>query len=202
MISPEPAAAAEGVNRSDGSDTPVLLIIDVQQGLDDPRLGQRNNPQAEDNMARLLQHWRQESWPTVHIRHDSVEAESPLRPELPGNAYKDAIRPLPGETQFRKSTNSAFTGTGLEAFLRGRGFTRLIAVGLTTDHCVSTTVRAASDLGFDVTLVADACAAFGRDGFDGRHYSGDEIHRVNLVSLDGEFCHLCLTAELLDRSSA
>ncbi len=202
MISPEPADAADGANRGGGKDTPVLLIIDVQRGLDEPRLGRRNNPRAEANMARLLERWRQRSWPTVHIRHDSTEPDSPLRPELPGNNYKDEIRPLPGETEFRKSTNSAFSGTGLEAFLRGRGLKRLVAVGLTTDHCVSATVRSAADLGFDVTLVADACAAFGRDGFDGRHYSGDEIHRVNLVSLDGEFCRLCLTADLLEQSSA
>ena len=189
------------MNRSDGNDAPVLLIIDVQKGLDEPRLGQRNNPRAEANMARLLQRWRQKSWPTVHIRHDSTEAKSPLRPELPGNAYKDEIRPLPGEIEFRKSVNSAFVGTGLESYLRGRGLSRLVVVGLTTDHCVSTTVRAAANLGFDVTLVADACAAFGRVGFDGRRYSGDEIHRVNLVSLDGEFCCLRLTADLLDEPS-
>jgi hypothetical protein len=65
-----------------------------------------------------------------------------------------------------------------------------------TDHCVSATTRMASDLGFDVPLVSDATAAFGRDGFDGKYYSADEIHRVNLVSLDGEFCRVVSTAEI------
>lgn len=177
---------------------PILLIVDVQKGLAEPALGRRNNPAAEANMARLLETWREHSWPTVHIRHDSTEVDSYLRPGLPGNDYKDEIRPLPGETEFIKSTNSAFVGTGLEQYLRERGSERLVIVGLTTDHCVSATTRSASDLGFDVILVADACAAFERQGYDGRFYSGDEIHRVSLVSLEGEFCRVINSAELLD----
>ena len=178
-------------------DTAALLIIDVQKGLAEAALGQRNNPQAEANMARLLARWRETGRPVIHIRHCSVEPDSPLRPELPGNAYKDEVKPMPGEKEFTKTVNSAFIGTGLESYLQQNNISRLVVVGLTSDHCVSASTRMASDLGFDVTLVSDATAAFERRGFDGRHYSGDEIHRVNLVSLDGEFCRLRSTAELL-----
>jgi nicotinamidase-related amidase len=100
---------------------------------------------------------------------------------------------------FEKTVNSAFVGTGLEQHLREAGIERLVIVGLTTDHCVSASTRSASDLGFDVTLISDATAAFERNGYDGRHYSGDEIHRVNLVSLDGEFCRVRSSAEILDK---
>ena len=175
----------------------ALIIVDVQQGLAEPGRGQRNNPLAEANMAQLLDAWRQRQMPTVHIRHCSTEPDSALRPELPGNAYKEEVRPLQGEIEFTKSSNSAFVGTGLEKHLRQHGIDRLVIVGLTTDHCVSASTRSASDLGFDVTLVTDATAAFERTGYDGQHYSGDEIHRVNLVSLDGEFCRLRDTAGVL-----
>ena len=181
------------------NDATALLIIDVQKGLADASLGQRNNPDAEDNMARLLDAWRKHQWPIVHIRHCSVEPHSTLRPELPGNAYKDEVRPLPGEKEFTKAVNSAFIGTGLEQYLRANDISALVIIGLTTDHCVSASTRMASDLGFEVTLVSDATAAFERDGYDDRHYSGDQIHRVNLVSLDGEFCRLSNTRQLLDR---
>jgi len=175
----------------------ALLIIDVQKGLALPRLGERNNPQAEANMASLLDAWRARRQPVIHIRHCSTEADSPLRPGLPGNAFKDEVLPRAAETVFEKTVNSAFVGTGLERHLRAAGITRLVIVGLTTDHCVSASTRSASDLGFDVTLVSDACAAFERVGYDGRHYSGDEIHRVNLVSLDGEFCRVRSSADIL-----
>lgn len=176
----------------------ALLVIDVQQGLAEPGLGLRNNPQAESNMARLIDAWRRRKWPLVYIRHCSTEADSALRPELPGNDYKDEIRPLAGDKEFTKTVNSAFVGTGLETYLRETGISALVIVGLTTDHCVSASTRTASDLGFEVTLVSDATAAFERRGYDGVHYSGEDIHRVNLVSLDGEFCALRSTAELLD----
>jgi nicotinamidase-related amidase len=176
---------------------PALLIIDVQKGLDDPMLGKRNNPGAEACIEALLNHWRRRSWQVIHVGHDSLEAGSPLRPELPGNAFKPEALPLPGEQQFRKTTNSAFVGTGLEGHLRDNGITELVVVGLTTDHCVSATTRMASDLGFEVTVVADATATHERKGYDGRNYSADMIHRVSLVSLDGEFCSVLTSDDLL-----
>ncbi len=182
-------------------DNTALVLIDVQQGLADPSLGERNNPDAETNMARLLAAWRERRQPVIHIRHCSVEPDSKLRPELPGNAFKDEVKPLPHEKTFSKTGNSAFIGTGLEQYLRESGISALVIVGLTTDHCVSASTRMASDLGFEVKLVADATAAFERRNYDGEHYSGETIHRVNLASLNGEFCRVCTTAELLDGSA-
>ena len=47
----------------------ALLVVDVQQGLDDPRLGARNNPDAERRVAELLAAWRAAAWPVVHVQH-------------------------------------------------------------------------------------------------------------------------------------
>ena len=177
--------------------SPALLIIDVQKGLDDPSLGRRNNPKAESNIALLLSAWRKREWPVVHVQHDSVSSNSALRPGLPGNAVKPEAEPLPGEKQFRKSVNSAFIGTGLEEYLRQHDISSLTVVGLTTEHCISSSVRMAANLGFDVTLVSDATAAFERVGYDGVTYSAEEVHRINLVSLDGEFCAIRTAAKVL-----
>lgn len=182
---------------NDADNIPALLIIDVQKGLAEATLGARNNPDAEANISALLKTWRKQGRPIIHIRHCSTEPDSPLRPGLPGNAYKDEVQPLPGEKEFTKSANSAFIDTGLEQYLRNAHIPALVIVGLTTDHCVSATTRMASDLGFDVTLVSDATAAFERIGYDGVHCSAEDIHRINLVSLDGEFCELRSTAEIL-----
>jgi nicotinamidase-related amidase len=176
----------------------VLLVIDVQKGLDDSTWGKRNNPNAESNIALLLAKWRKDELPIIHIRHCSVNPNSPLRPELPGNEFKKEAQPLSGEKQFSKSVNSAFIGTGLEQYLREHNISSLVIVGLTTDHCVSTSTRMAANLGFDVTLVADATATFAREGYDGTLYSADDIHNINLASLNGEFCAVRSTAEVLE----
>ena len=175
----------------------ALLVIDVQKGLDDPSLGKRNNPEAESNIALLLSEWRKHERPIIHIRHCSIEPNSPLRPELPGNEFKEEAQPLPEEKQFSKSVNSAFIGTGLEKYLQEHDIAFLVIVGLTTDHCVSSSTRMAADLGFKVTLISDATAAHAREGHDGVLYSADDIHKINLVSLDGEFCVVRSTEEVL-----
>lgn len=177
----------------------ALLVIDVQKGLDNPAMGERNNPNAETNIALLLANWRSQNYPVIHFQHCSTEPNSLLRPELPGNAFKPEAQPLADEKLFTKTVNSAFIGTGLEQYLREQAITSLVVVGLTTDHCVSTSVRMAGNLGFEVVLVSDATAAFERKGYAGVHYSAAEIHNVNLVSLDGEFCTVCSTEEVLDR---
>ena len=175
----------------------ALLVIDVQKGFDDPSWGARNNSDAETNIALLLSQWRKHELPVIHIRHCSVEPNSPLRPGLPGNEFKEEAQPLPEEKQFSKSVNSAFIGTGLEQYLREQAISSLVIIGLTTDHCVSTSTRMAGNLGFDVTLISDATATFDRVGYDGALYSADDIHNINLVSLDGEFCTVRSTEEVM-----
>jgi nicotinamidase-related amidase len=179
------------------SATTALLVIDVQQGLDDPLWGERNNPGAEQNIARLLAFWRRTHRPVIHVQHMSGRSDSPLRPGLPGNAIKPEAAPAPGEPIFRKTVNSAFIGTALEAHLRAEGIDTLILVGLTTDHCVSTTTRMAANLGFSAIVVSDGTATFERTGPDGDHHSAEEMHQLALASLHQEFATVRRTGEVL-----
>jgi len=180
----------------------ALLLIDVQKGFDNPAWGQRNNPEAESNIATLLATWRKHAAPIIHVKHCSVSPQSPLHPSQPGNAFKDEALPQQGEPEFTKTVNSAFIGTGLEDYLHEQGLRSLVIVGLTTDHCVSTSTRMAGNLGFDVTLVSDATATFERKDTNGQHVSAEDMHRVNLASLHGEFCVVKTTAEILETISA
>jgi nicotinamidase-related amidase len=179
-------------------DNAALIMIDVQDGLDDPYWGVRNNPDAEQNMVRLLAAWREQGRPVYFIHHQSKNPKSPLRPDQPGNAIKQIVAPRPDEPVIPKTENSAFIGTDLEARLRAAGHETLVLVGLTTDHCVSTTTRMAKNLGFSPVLVADATATFDRiSPLTGRHYSGDEIHEAELTSLNGEFAVVVGTDDVL-----
>jgi len=177
---------------------PVLIIIDVQKGFDNPAWGHRNNPGAESNIARLLSAWRSKHLPVIHVKHCSVSPNSPLHPAQPGNAFKDEVQPVAGEPEFTKTVNSAFIGTGLEDYLKERDLDSLVIVGLTTDHCVSTSTRMAGNLGFDVTLISDATATFDRQGPDGIMHTAETMHAINLASLNGEFCVVKSTGDVLE----
>jgi nicotinamidase-related amidase len=179
------------------SPTTALLLIDVQQAFDDPRWGARNNPDAERRIAALLDGWRRTGRPVIHVQHMSREADSLLRPGLPGNAFKPEASPGQGEPVFQKQVNSAFIGTGLEEHLRARGIDALVLVGITTDHCVSTTARMAANLGFATVVVADATATFERTGHDGERFTADQMHRLALASLHGEFAAIRESGALL-----
>ena len=187
-----------GVKNMESSNNRTLLLIDCQKGFDDPKWGVRNNPNFEENTKSLIHHWRLENQNIVHVRHSSTEDGSPLQPNAPGFEFYDWAKPMNDEKEFVKNVNSGFIGTTLEAYLRKNGITSLVIAGLTTNHCVSTTVRMAGNFGFDVELVSDACATFPRESPDGEMLNADLIHTTALASLHGEFCTVKTCSQILN----
>ncbi len=174
---------------------PALLVIDVQRAIDHPQWrihGDRNHPQAERNIARLLEMWRDRRWPTYHIRHDSREPDSPYRPGQPDHEFKPEAAPLPGEIVIAKQTNSAFIGTGLEAQLRAADHLKLAVCGVITNNSVEATVRMAGNLGFETWLIEDACFTFGK-----LRWPAEEVHAMSLANLEGEYCQVIRTDQAL-----
>ena len=177
-----------------GMPLPTLLVIDVQQAFDDSSWGQRNNLEAETRVRDLLAVWREVGASVVHVRHESASPSGLFRRDTPAFEFKPEARPLPGEMVVVKRVNSAFIGTDLEERLRDAGADHLVVVGLTTDHCCSTTARMASNLGFETWFVSDATATHARAGFD-----AETMHQTALASLDGEFARVMTTAEVIEQ---
>lgn len=175
----------------------ALIVIDVQKAIDHLSWGRRNHPQAEANIALLLEAWRRSGRPIYHVRHDSREPGSHYRPGQPGHEFKPEAAPLPGETVIGKQTNSAFIGTGLEARLRAAGQRTLVVAGVITNNSVEATVRMAGNLGFETLLVEDAAFTFGRRDWNGVERTADEVHAMSLANLDGEYCRVTNTAAVL-----
>jgi nicotinamidase-related amidase len=171
----------------------------MQKAIDDPfwsRDGARNNPHAETVALRLIEAWRAAGPPIYHVRHDSIHPSSTYRPGQPGNEFKPGFEPREGEDVIPKETASAFSGTRLEDTLRRRGHTRLVVAGVITNNSVEATVRHAGTLGFDVTLIEDACFTFARRDWNGVLRSADEVHAMSLANLDGEYCRIATSAQV------
>jgi len=175
----------------------ALIVIDVQKGFDDGTWGPRNNPHAERNIARLLQAWRASGRPVIHVHHHSQSPTGSFRPESGGVEPKPEAAPLAGEPVLCKVVNSGFIGTDLETRLRTAGIGAVVIVGLTTNHCVSTTTRMAGNLGFAAQVVSDATATFDRPALDGRIRPAEEVHLAALSDLQGEFAEVVDTETVL-----
>lgn len=168
----------------------VMVPIDVQRGFDFAPWGRRDNPAMEDNGRRLLDAWRASGRALIHVRHDSVIEGSPLHPAHPGNAFRDGFAPRDGEPVVTKSVNAAFIGTDLDLRLRRLGITSVVLFGISTDMCVSTTARVASNLGYRTLVVADACQCFDLPDGAGGTICAEDVARAHLATLRAEFAEV------------
>lgn len=184
-------------------DRTALVVIDVQQGFDDPVWGSRNNPDCDANIAALVEAFGAAGRPVVLVRHDSEEPDSPLSPGQPGNELKPYLANLSPDLAVTKSVNSAFHGSpDLDAWLREQDLGGIVVCGITTNHCCETTARVGGNLGYDVRFVLDATHTFDRTGPDGTSMTADELARATATNLHGEFATVVSTADLIDRPRA
>lgn len=175
----------------------ALVVVDVQQGFDEPTWGTRNNPACDDNIAALVAHWHAGRRPVVHVRHDSTDPGSPLHPGAPGNRLKSYLA-TPPDLLVTKGVNSSFHGSpDLHAWLLERDLAGIVVCGITTNHCCETTARVGGNLGHDVLFAIDATHTFDRVGPDGQVLTADELTRATATNLHGEFATVVTTEAVL-----
>ncbi len=180
-----------------GLELTALLVVDVQSGFDEPVWGPRNNPDCEANVAALIATWRSAGRTVVFIRHDSVLAESPLRPGQPGNVFKPVVAGRP-DLLVTKQVNSAFLGEpDLHGWLQDRGMTGIVIAGIQTNYCCEATARMAGNLGYDTLFVLDATHTFDLPAYGGGIITADELARVTATNLQTEFAEVVMTADLI-----
>ena len=179
---------------------PALLLVDIQKAFlekDYPGLI-RNNEHAEFICGKILKKWRTLDLPIIHVRHSSTNPESKLHKSRPGFEFNDYVTPLETEMVLTKEVNSAFIGTNLENILIKSHIDTLVIVGMTTNHCISTTVRMSGNLGFDTYLISDSTACYNAKGINGEIIDCNTIYNSALASLQEEFATVIDSKELFD----
>tara|TARA_B100001758_G_scaffold157627_1_gene135872 strand:+ start:83 stop:661 length:579 start_codon:yes stop_codon:yes gene_type:complete len=168
---------------------PALILVDVQKAFlekDYPGIN-RNNHDAEFICGNILSKWRELKLPIIHVRHSSTNPDSKLHKTKPGFEFNDHVKPLDNEVVLTKKVNSAFIGTKLENILNNMNINTLVFIGMTTNHCISSTVRMSSNLGFETYLISDSTACYNTMGIDGKMIDCNIIYESSLANLSKEF---------------
>ena len=176
----------------------ALVVVDVQNDYFPAGAHPLAEPEAATaNVRRLLDAFRASGEPLVHVQHvwDAPDAVF-MRPGTRGIEIHDTVAPLAGEQVVRKTHPNSFLETPLADTLRAAGVDHVVICGMMTSMCVDATARAACDLGFGVTIVADACATCDLE-FAGETIPARQIHGAFLAALRDGYGAVVTTDELL-----
>lgn len=170
-------------------DQSVIVMIDCQCEYVTGALPLARVDHALDNAAALLARGRTAATPVIHVAHKGKPGGLFDR-EGEGGRIEDRAAPRPGEPVVEKALPNAFAGTTLADAIAQTGRKELIIAGFMTHMCVSSTVRAALDLGFRATIVANATATRDLPGLDGGLVSADVLQSASLAALADRFAIL------------
>ncbi|NWD62567.1 cysteine hydrolase family protein [Pseudomonas sp. IPO3774] len=138
---------------------------------------------AADKAQQVLQAFRQAGDTVIHVRHEFTSDDAPFfTPGSAGAHLHPKVLNQADEPVVLKHFVNAFRETNLRALLEQRSITELVVVGSMSHMCIDGVVRAASDLGYSVTVIHDACAT--RDlEFNGSVVPAAQVHAAFMSSL-------------------
>jgi nicotinamidase-related amidase len=176
----------------------ALLIIDIQNDYFPGGAFPLADPEAAAASARsVLERFRAADEPVIHLQHASTGPDARFMiPGTEGQQIHEAVAPIAGETVIEKGAPNGFVATSLEDHLRDDSIDELIVCGMMTSMCVDATVRAASDMGFGVTVVHDACAAPSLQ-FQDMSIEAPAVHGAFLAALGSRYATVVSAEDLL-----
>jgi len=167
-------------------DSTALILIDIQYfyfpGGDMPLV----EPEAAALQAqRVLEYFRKNKGLVVHVKHAHE----------PGGNIHELVKPVDGEKIFTKKEVNSFLGTGLDNYLKENHIKYVVLAGMQTHMCLEGGTRAAHDLGYQCTVIEDACAT--RDlKYGERVIKAVDVHASTLATLKN-YAKIVTTEEFL-----
>jgi nicotinamidase-related amidase len=182
-------------NKKEPRMTTALLLVDIQNDyFPGGKMELEGSVEACEQARRLLEYFRQQHMPIVHVQHVAIRPGSTFfLPNTEGVKTHRNVQPLEGETVIQKHYPNSFRETPLLDHLHGQGIDRLVVCGMMTHMCVDATTRAAFDYGFDCLVAADSCATR-KLQFRDESIPAAHVHGSFLAALDGSYGQV-LTAD-------
>ena len=154
-------------------DSTALIIIDIQEFYFPGGAVELNEPKAAGEKAKiLLKYFREKNGLVVHVKHDFQ----------PGGEIHKLVAPIDGEKIISKNEVNAFLNTDLNEYLQKNSIKNVVLCGMQTHMCLEAGTRAAHDLGYNCTVVGDACTT--RDlKFGEKIVKAEMVHYSTLATL-------------------
>lgn len=182
--------------------TTALIIVDIQNDYFPNGKMELSNPdKAAANAAKVLDKFRQNNKNNIfHVQHIAGSPELGFfLPDTAGAEIHETVRPLEHENMIVKNFPNSFLKTDLESKLRDKGVNKVVVVGMMTHMCIDATVRAAVDLGFETTLIEDACATLDLS-YQEKKVPAEQVHYAFVGALNGMYANVISTEDFLQQS--
>ena len=176
----------------------ALILVDMQNDyFPNGSWTLENIDAAADKAAQILQHARTAGDLVVHVRHENPNPNAPFFvPGTSGAEINDLVSPNEGETVITKNSANSFKQTDLKSILDGNAITDVTVCGAMSHMCIDATTRAASDFGYTVTLIHDACAT--RDvAFNDVVVPASQTHAAFMAALGSAYAQLTSADEYI-----
>ncbi len=175
----------------------AIIIVDLQKDyLASGRFPLVGIDAAITRAAAVLAAARHAKDLVIHVRHESPEGSPFFVAGTEGADIVPAMAPAEGEAVVVKAHPNAFRETELDALLKAAGIVAVTIVGAMSHMCIDATARAASDLGYEITVVEDACAT--RDlVFRGETVPAAKVHAAFMAALAYGYADVTTTEDYL-----
>lgn len=178
----------------------ALIIIDIQNDYFEGGTAQLVNPdKASRNAKLLLEQFRKENLPIIHIQHIATRPNATFFiPDTKGAEIHNDVRPTVSEKIIVKHYPNSFRETNLLEYLKSKDITDLVFCGMQTHMCVDATTRAAKDLGFNCVVIGDACATKDLE-VNGVKVKADDVQTAFLSALNYFYSSVMTTEQYLNK---
>ncbi|WP_428027066.1 cysteine hydrolase family protein [Arcobacter sp.] len=176
----------------------ALIIIDIQNDYFEGGNCELVNPmEASLKAKKVLEYFRKNNMPVFHVQHINIRKGATFfLPNTKGVEIHENVKPLKSEIIIEKNFPNSFLQTTLESELEKLDIKELVICGMMSHMCVDSTTRAAFDLGFDCTVIHDACTT--KDlVFQDKKVNASDVHNSFMAALGSVFAKMVSVEEAL-----